>query len=84
MLNNLLDVSDVAVQTWSSLGVEDHAQDHWAMQAAVNLTTTGVIRPEHGTAQTLDSTLTRADVAEMLDSSLDVLANRRNDGWFNW
>lgn len=84
MLNNLLNVSDVAVQTWSNLGVEDAAQDHWAMQAAVNLTTTGVIRPEHSTLQTLDTSLTRADVAEMLDNSLDVLANRRNDGWFNW
>ncbi len=84
MLNNLLDVSDVAVQTWSSLGIGDTAQDHWAMQAAVNLTTTGVIRPEHGTLQTLDANLTRADVAEMLDCSLDVMANRENSGWLGW
>lgn len=82
MLNNLLDVSDVAVQTWSNLGLVDDVQDHWAAQAAVNLTSTGVLRPEHGTIQTLDTALTRADVAEMLDSSLDVIANRENSGWF--
>ena len=57
-------------------------RNHWAAQAAVNLTTTGVIRPEHSTAQTLDTSLTRADVAEMLDRSLDVIANRKNSGWF--
>lgn len=83
MLNNLLDVSDVSVQTWSTLGTGEMSQDHWAMQAVANLTTTGVIRPEHGTVQTLDTRLTRADVAEMLDCSLDVLANRRNNNWFN-
>ena len=84
MLNNLLDVSDVSVQTWSSVGLDDSAQDHWAMQAAANLTTTGVIRPEHGNVHTLDTALTRADVAEMLDSSLDVLANRKNNHLFGW
>ena len=83
MLNNLLNVSDVAVQTWSSAGLEEDGQDHWAMQAVANLTTTGVIRPEHSTAQTLDTRLTRADVAEMLDNSLDVLSNRKNSGWFD-
>jgi len=83
MLNNLLDISDVAVQTWAAVGINDNVQDHWAMQAAVNLTTTGVIRPEHSTSQTLDTALTRADVAEMLDSSLDVIANRENIGWFS-
>ena len=78
MLNNLLDVSDVSVQTWAG----EHSGDHWAMQAVANLTTTGVIRPEHSTAQTLDTGLTRADVAEMLDNSLDVLSNRKHSGWF--
>ena len=82
MLNNLLDVSDVSVQTWASAGLGADSQDHWAMQAVANLTTTGVIRPEHSTVQTLDTRLTRADVAEMLDSSLDVLSNRKNSGWF--
>jgi len=83
ILNDLLDVSDVAVQTWAGPDTGDDAQDHWALQAAANLTTSGVLRPEHSTAQTLDNGLTRADVAEMLDSSLDVIARRENNGWFN-
>lgn len=83
ILNDLLEVSDVAVQTWSGLGIDEDSQRHWALQAAANLTTTGVLRPEHSTVQTLDTALTRADVAEMLDSSLDVLANRKNESWFD-
>jgi len=83
ILNNLLDVSDVAIQTWSAVGIDTNTQNHWAMQAAANLTTTGVIRPEHSTLQTLDNGLTRADVAQMLDSSLDVIANRENNRRFN-
>lgn len=83
ILNDLLGVSDVAVQTWSGMGIGADAQDHWALQAAANLTTSGVLRPEHSTAQTLDTTLTRAEVAEMLDSSLDVMDRRENTGWFS-
>lgn len=82
MLNNLLDVSNVSVQTWSAVGIRDGLEDHWAVQAAVNLTSTGVLRPEHSTLQTLDATLTRADVAQMLDNCLDVLNNRTN-GWLD-
>lgn len=81
MLNDLLGVSDVAVQTWAAVGVESSADDHWALQAAVNLATAGVIRSEHSTPETLDAGLTRADVAEMLDCSLDVL-EKREDSWF--
>lgn len=83
ILNDLLDVSDVAVQTWSAIGMDTDTQNHWAMQAAANLTTTGVLRPEHSTAQTLDNALTRSDVAEMLDTSLDVIERRENNSWFS-
>lgn len=83
ILNDLMDVSDVAVQTWAGMGIGTDAQDHWALQAAANLTTSGVLRPEHSTARTLDTALTRADVAEMLDSSLDVMERRENTSWFN-
>jgi len=82
ILNNLLDVSDVAVQTWSAIGMDSDTQNHWAVQAAANLTTTGVIRPEHSTIHSLDTSLTRADVADMLNNSLDVIANRKPAGWF--
>jgi len=84
ILNDLLGVSDVAVQTWSAAGLNGSAEDHWALQAAANLTTAGVIRIEHSAIETLDSGLTRADVAEMLDCSLDVLKNRESDSWFGW
>lgn len=84
MLNNLLDISDVAVQTWAAAGVEDSADSHWAMQAAVNLATAGVIRTADSSPSTLDTALTRADVAQMLDSSLDVLDARASEGWFSW
>jgi len=82
ILNDLLGVSDVAVQTWSALGVDKGTEDHWALQAAVNLTTAGVLRSEHSAIETLDAGLTRADVAEMLACSLDVLENRQNNSWF--
>lgn len=84
MLNDLLGVSDVAVQTWAAVGVENSADDHWALQAAVNLTTAGVLRSEHSALETLDTGLTRADVAEMLDCSLDVLEKREGGSWFGW
>ena len=83
MLNDLLDVSDVAVQTWSAVGFGSADQDHWASQATVNLTTAGVLRGQDG-MQTLDTALTRADVAELLDSSLEVLAAREDGGWLHW
>ena len=76
ILNDLLGVSDVAVQTWSAVGVDYQADEHWALQAAVNLTTAGILRSEHSAIETLDTALTRADVAEMLDCSLDMLENR--------
>lgn len=81
ILNDLLGVSDVAVQTWSALGVSGSTDDHWALQAAVNLTSAGVLRAEYGTLETLNNGLTRADVAEMLDCSLDVLAARKYSRW---
>ncbi len=83
MLNDLLNVSDVAVQSWSAAGIGTRERDHWAMQAAANLTTAGVLRGEHTLVDSFDTTLTRADVAEMLDSSLDLLENR-NTSWFHW
>lgn len=79
MLNDLLEVSDVAVQSWSSTG----EQDHWAMQATANLATAGVLPVSGAVAQNFDSTLTRAEVAELLDSSLDLLKNRETR-WFGW
>lgn len=82
ILNDLLDVTDVAVQSWSSSGVDVRNSDHWAMQAAVNLTTAGVLDSATSSAD-FDSALTRAEVAELLDNSLELLSQRKEHrfGW---
>ena len=78
MLNNLLDVTDVPVEVFSS-----DSQGHWASQAAANLASSGVIRMESTGAAALSNQLTRAEAAEMLDGAMDVLADRE-DGWLPW
>lgn len=78
MLNNLLHVTDVSIETLNAGG------GHWASQAAANLSTTGVL-PTSGTGtQSMSAQLTRAEVAEMLDGALDVLAARQSTGFFHW
>lgn len=79
MLNHLLNISDVPAQVFAP----QEENVHWARQAAANLAASGVIRPENASSAALSSALTRADVAELLDGAMDVLA-ARNDGWFNW
>ena len=81
MLNNLLEITDVAVQTWGAVGIPEETAGHWAGQAAVNLAASGVIRAEDSAPLQLDARLTRADVAGMLDASLDLL-EERDGGWF--
>ena len=72
MLNNLLNITDVPVEVFFS-----DSETHWASQAAANLTSSGVMRPENAGAAALSTQLTRAEVAEMLDGALDVRTNRR-------
>lgn len=84
MLNRLLGVSDVAVQSWGVLGVSADENSHWAMRAAVNLSSAGILPAQDSDPLTLDDTLTREEAARMLDRSLDVLAKREQDGWFIW
>ncbi len=81
MLDRLLDVSDVAVETWSAQGISHDAQAHWAMQSAADLTCAGILTLENSTPEQLDATLTRADAAQLLSDSLNLL-NNRNSGWF--
>lgn len=73
MLNSLLGVSDVSVETFGS-----GESGHWAGQAAANLATAGVMRP----AETMSAHMTRGDVAQMLDGALDVMENREQDSLF--
>ena len=78
MLNNLLDVTDVPVEVFSPEGA-----DHWAAQAAANLSASGVLRPEETGSVQLSQALTLGQAAELLDGALDVAA-AREDGWFPW
>ena len=78
MLNNLLEVTDVPVEVFSPEGT-----DHWAAQAAANLSASGVLRPEETGSVQLSQTLTLGQAAELLDGALDVMAGRE-DGWFFW
>lgn len=84
MLQRLLGVSDVAVESWGALGIGADEESHWAMRAAVNLSTAGIMRSRDSDPLTLDEALTREEAARLLDRSLDVLARREQDGWFLW
>ena len=79
MLNNLLNVSDVPVETFSAGG-----SGHWASQAAANLAASGVIRTADTGVQAMSEQLTMAEVAQLLDGALDVVANRKGDGLFSF
>ena len=77
MLNSLLDITDVPAEVFFSEG-----EQHWAAQAAANLTASGIL--ETANAATLSQEMTLGEAAEMLDGALDVLAAREDGGWLPW
>lgn len=78
MLNDLLGISDVPMETFAPDSLE-----HWAGQYAANLAASGVIRPEDTGAYAMSQQLCRADAAVLLDSALELLENRdRNELFF--
>ena len=77
MLNQLLEVTDVPAEVFFSAG-----EDHWAAQAAANLTASGVL--DGASAASLTQPLTLGETAELLDGALDVLAAREDGGWLPW
>lgn len=77
MLNNLLDITDVPLEVFSSAG----AEGHWAAQAAANLSASGVTAPQSAGGTALSEQLTLAQAAEMLDGALDMMDSRES-GWF--
>ena len=77
MLNNLLDVTDVPVETFSSGQIT-----HWASQSAANLASAGVLRAEDATPQAMSDTLTRSQAALLLDGAMDMLDSRKGGGLF--
>ena len=71
MLDSLLGVTDVPLEVFAL-----QTQSHWAGQAAANLASGGVIRPEGLMTDSLAQPLTLGDAAVMLDGALDLMARR--------
>lgn len=74
ILNQLLNISNVQV--------EDSA--HWAEQSAANLAASSALRGADISPVTLDSQMTRSEVATLLDGALDVQSAREPAGLFGW
>lgn len=49
-----------------------------------NLSASGVIHGGDDSAQAMADPLTRADVAELLDGAMDVMADQDGSIWFSW
>ncbi len=81
LLNRMLQVSDTAATTMFS---DIDVTPAWAYQAAVNLESVDVLRPNADGALRLNDGMTRAEAAEMLSGALDVLEARQTGGWFHW
>ncbi len=72
ILSQLLNIADVTAEETG----------HWADQSVANLAACGVIRSSDVSAITLDDTLTRSEVALLLDGALDVLDSRESQSFF--
>ena len=79
ILDRLLDVADAPVETFST-----DAPEHWAAQSAANLAACGVIPSVDTDPQALSAPLTRGEAAELLDGTLDVLAEQDSGSWLPW
>lgn len=80
MLDQLLNLSDVPLEVFSTQG----SDAHWAGQAAANLAASGVIRVDETNSAALSTGLDRAQAAMLLDGALDVLSQREEAGWLPW
>ena len=73
LLNRMLSVSDVSVETWDG---DTTFIPSWACQAVMNLESVGLLSKTTGDGLQLSNTVTRADAAIMLSSALDLIDNR--------
>ena len=80
LLNRMLQITDATPTLFSDLA----SAPAWAVQAAVNLETVGVLRTNADGALALNEGLTRADAAEMLCGALELLETRKPSGWISW
>ena len=71
MLNSLLNVADVPVETFGAA-----AKEHWAAQAAANLTSAGILPVGQATTQAMLTSMTRGEAAVLLDGALEVMDKR--------
>lgn len=78
ILNRMLAVTDVAVTTFYP---DTEAAPAWAFQAAVNLTTAGVMETDSG-ALALEETLDRGECAKLLVGAMAV-AESREGSWLS-
>ena len=67
MLDSLLGITDVPLEVFAG-----QTADHWAAQAAANLASGGVIRPEGLMADSLSQPMTLGEVAVMLDGAMEL------------
>ena len=67
MLDSLLGITDVPLEVFAI-----QTQSHWAGQAAANLASGGVIRPEGLMSDSLAQPMTLGDAAVMLDGAMDM------------
>ena len=73
LLDRLLHLADVADQGT----LPQDAAPAWAHQAVVNLSAVGILEDRTAQKETLSAPLTRAQVAEMLQSAMEVLDFRK-------
>ena len=79
MLDRLLNITDVPAEVFFS-----DSDSHWAAQPAANLTASGILNTGSANSAALSCSLTRGEVAELLDGALDVMAAREGDSWLPW
>lgn len=79
MLDRLLNITDVPAEVFFS-----DSDTHWAAQSAANLTASGILNTGSANSAALSCSLTRGEVAELLDGALDVMAAREEGSWLPW
>ena len=81
VLNRLLDVEDVDLAAWYA-GRE--TVPSWAAQAVGNLEAVNVLAAGSFGSDSLDTTVTRADAAQMLSAARTLLEKEEDGGLFGW
>ena len=79
MLDRLLNITDVPAEVFFS-----DSDTHWAAQSAANLTASGILNTGSANSAALSCSLTRGEVAELLDGALNVMAAREEGSWLPW